>query len=53
MQVIGVDRILFSTDWPFENVDYSATWMDSVDIDEADRQKIGRTNALRLFDLGM
>ncbi|MDE0717538.1 MAG: amidohydrolase family protein, partial [Rhodospirillaceae bacterium] len=52
MQVIGVDRILFSTDWPFENVDYSAAWMDSVDIAEADRLKIGRTNALRLFGLG-
>ena len=52
MQVIGADRILFSTDWPFENVDYSAAWMDSVDIDEADRQKIGRLNALRLFNLG-
>lgn len=52
MQVIGADRILFSTDWPFENVDYSAAWMDSVDIPEADRLKIGRTNALRLFDLG-
>ena len=52
MQVIGTDRILFSTDWPFENVDYSAAWMDNVDIDEADRQKIGRLNALRLFNLG-
>lgn len=52
MQVIGADRILFSTDWPFENVDYSAAWMDSVDIAEADRLKIGRTNALGLFGLG-
>ncbi|MYF08742.1 MAG: amidohydrolase [Rhodospirillaceae bacterium] len=52
IQVIGADRILFSTDWPFENVDYSAAWMDSVDIAEADRLKIGRTNALRLFNLG-
>lgn len=51
MQVIGADRILFSTDWPFENVDYSAAWMDSVDIGEADRLKIGRTNALRLFGI--
>lgn len=51
MQVIGADRILFSTDWPFENVDYSAAWMDSVDIPEADRLKIGRTNALRLFGI--
>ncbi len=53
IQVIGADRILFSTDWPFENVDYSAAWMDSVDIDEADRLEIGRTNALGLFGLGV
>ena len=51
MQVIGADRILFSTDWPFENVDYSAAWMDSVAIGEADRLKIGRTNALGLFGI--
>lgn len=51
MQVIGADRILFSTDWPFENVDYSAAWMDSIDIPDADRLKIGRTNALRLFGI--
>ena len=51
IQVIGADRILFSTDWPFENVDHSAAWMDSVDIPEADRLKIGRTNALRLFGI--
>jgi gamma-resorcylate decarboxylase len=51
LQVIGADRILFSTDWPFENVDYSAQWFDAVEIGEADRRKIGRLNAARLFKL--
>jgi len=48
---VGADRILFSADWPFENVDHAAQWFDSATISEADRKKIGRDNALRLFKL--
>jgi len=48
---MGADRILFSTDWPFENIDHAATWFDAASISEADRLKIGRTNALKLFKL--
>jgi predicted TIM-barrel fold metal-dependent hydrolase len=51
MMVIGSDRIMFSTDWPFENIDHAAVWFDNCPISEADRLKIGRTNALRLFKL--
>ena len=51
MLEIGADRILFSTDWPFENVDHAAKWFDSASISEADRLKIGRSNAARLFNL--
>ncbi|MGY2876392.1 gamma-resorcylate decarboxylase [Marmoricola sp. URHA0025 HA25] len=48
---IGSDRIMFSTDWPFENIDHAANWFDSASISEGDRTKIGRTNATRLFKL--
>lgn len=48
---IGADRILFSTDWPFENIDHAANWFDHASISEADRVKIGRTNAAKLFKL--
>jgi 2,3-dihydroxybenzoate decarboxylase len=48
---IGADRILFSTDWPFENVDHAANWFDAASISDADRVKIGRLNAVRLFKL--
>ena len=51
MLEIGADRILFSTDWPFENIDHAADWFDACSISEADRVKIGRTNALKLFKL--
>ena len=51
MLEIGSDRILFSTDWPFENIDHAADWFDAASISEADREKIGRSNARRLFKL--
>jgi gamma-resorcylate decarboxylase len=50
---IGADRIMFSTDWPFENVDHAAVWFDHAAISENDRQKIGRANAVKLFKLGL
>jgi 2,3-dihydroxybenzoate decarboxylase len=51
MLEVGSDRILFSTDWPFENVDHASNWFNDTSISEADRKKIGRTNALSLFKL--
>ncbi|TPG45758.1 amidohydrolase [Roseomonas nepalensis] len=48
---IGSDHILFSADWPFENIDHAATWFDACTISELDRRKIGRTNASTLFGL--
>ena len=50
---IGADRILFSTDWPFENIDHASDWFASASISEADRKKIGHTNAAKLFKLDM
>jgi predicted TIM-barrel fold metal-dependent hydrolase len=52
LMVNGADRIMFSTDWPFENIDHAALWFDAVNtISEEDRYKIGRGNALKLFKL--
>ena len=51
MLEIGSDRIMFSTDWPFENIDHAAIWFDAATISEDDRTKIGRTNAQKLFKL--
>jgi 2,3-dihydroxybenzoate decarboxylase len=51
MLEIGCDRILFSADWPFENIDHAAQWFDAASISDNDRIKIGRTNAARLFKI--
>ena len=50
---ISADRILFSVDWPFENVDHAVDWFDAASISEADRLKIGRLNAAKLFKLDL
>jgi 2,3-dihydroxybenzoate decarboxylase len=49
---LGADRVLFAVDYPFEDHLTACAWFDAADIAEADRIKIGRTNALALFDLG-
>src|SRR5580698_1207152 len=51
MLEIVSDRILFSTDWPFENIDHASDWFDEAPISEIYRQKIGRDNAKALFKL--
>jgi 2,3-dihydroxybenzoate decarboxylase len=48
---LGADRILFAADYPFEQTQDASRWFDTVPISEADRLKIGRTNAERLFGL--
>jgi gamma-resorcylate decarboxylase len=48
---MGPERVMFSVDWPFEAVDEGAAWFDSAEISEAERMKIGRTNAIELFKL--
>jgi 2,3-dihydroxybenzoate decarboxylase len=51
ISVMGADRVMFSVDWPFEDVGEGAQWIDAVEIDEADRIKVSRTNAIKLFKL--
>ena len=53
MMEMGADHVMFSIDWPFENVDAAAEWFDHATISEADRVKIGRTNAIKLFNLNL
>src|SRR5215472_4561116 len=48
---IGVERIMFSVDYPFEDFSDAADWFDHAEISEADRHRIGRTNAMMLFKL--
>jgi 2,3-dihydroxybenzoate decarboxylase len=49
MTEIGVSRIMFSIDTPYENITEGSTWLDTLPISQGDIVKIGRQNALDLF----
>ena len=52
LEMVGEDRIYFSTDYPFERMDDAANWFDNTPVlTDAQRQKLGRDNAKRLFKL--
>ena len=51
MTEMGAERVMFSVDWPFEDVAEGAQWFDKAAISDADRAKIGRENAIKLFKL--
>jgi gamma-resorcylate decarboxylase len=46
---LGVDRVLFSADYPYETMEEAAAWFDSSLLSHNDARKIGRENARRLF----
>jgi predicted TIM-barrel fold metal-dependent hydrolase len=48
---IGVDRLLFSADYPYESMVTTSQWFDNALLSTNDREKIGRTNAQTLFRL--
>ena len=50
---MGIERIMFSVDYPFEDTTEGATWFDEMEMTEDTRLKIGRTNAIELFKLDL
>jgi predicted TIM-barrel fold metal-dependent hydrolase len=51
IEEMGVDRVMFSVDYPYESMSEGAGWFDACPLDSAARLKIGRSNALRLLNL--
>lgn len=51
MLELGVDRILFSVDWPYESSVEAATWLRRLPVSEPDRDKIAHANAAALLKL--
>lgn len=48
---VGASRILFSVDYPFEEIREAAEWFHSAGISKTDQTKIGFSNAAKLFKL--
>ena len=52
LEIMGADRLYFSADYPFEAMEDGACWFDATTvINEEERLRIGRTNAIELFGL--
>jgi 2,3-dihydroxybenzoate decarboxylase len=48
---VGADRVLYSVDYPYEDMGVAAEWFDNAPISEPDRLKIACGNARQLFHL--
>jgi gamma-resorcylate decarboxylase len=48
---MGVDRVMFSVDYPYEDMTEGANWFDQCPLDPGARLRIGRSNALRLLKI--
>lgn len=51
MQEVGADRVLYSVDYPYEDMSEATEWFDNAPISETDRLKIAHGNAQQLFRL--
>jgi hypothetical protein len=49
MEVLGVDKIIFSVDYPFSDNVQAKEFLDSVPVSEVDREKIAHGNVERLL----
>lgn len=50
---LGSERVLFSTDYPYEQMDAGARWFDDIDLPPSIKHRVGRENANQLFGLGL
>jgi uncharacterized protein len=48
---VGVERIMFSADHPYESMAEARSFLDQIPVTRADRERIAHGNAERLFNL--
>ena len=48
---IGIDRIMFSADYPYGSMEEAKSFLQHLPVSEADRERIAHGNAERLFGL--
>jgi hypothetical protein len=51
LRVVGVDRLMFSVDYPYSATSQGRQFLDSLPIDPVDKAKIASGNAARLLEL--
>jgi 5-carboxyvanillate decarboxylase len=51
LSVLGVDRVLYAMDYPYQFVPEEVHVTDDLPIGDSDKKKLYQTNAERLFSL--
>jgi 2,3-dihydroxybenzoate decarboxylase len=51
IETVGIDRVMFSVDYPYESTEQAATWFDALEMDVESKRAIASGNASRLFGL--
>jgi uncharacterized protein len=51
VNLVGIDRVLFTSDYPYGNIAASRRFFDQMPITPADKEKIAHLNARRLLGL--
>jgi len=49
---VGIDRVLFTTDYPYSSMKAARQFFDQMPINANDKEKIAHLNAERLLGLG-
>jgi predicted TIM-barrel fold metal-dependent hydrolase len=48
---VGVDRIIFSADYPYSSMESARTFLDQIPVSPADKERIAHANAERLLQI--
>jgi 2,3-dihydroxybenzoate decarboxylase len=51
IEEMGIDRVMFSVDYPYESIPEGTTWFDHCPLTGDARTKVGRLNACRLLKI--
>jgi uncharacterized protein len=51
VNLIGIDRVLFTADYPYANMKAARQFLDQMPINPGDKEKVGHLNAERLLKL--
>jgi len=52
LEAMGDHAVMFSTDYPYEDIQLAADWIENAAISEAQRIKVCCSNAQRVLRLG-
>jgi 2,3-dihydroxybenzoate decarboxylase len=51
IDTLGIDRVMFSVDYPYESTEIASRWISTANVTETERAKVAFQNATRLLKL--